>query len=213
MARELNEQSEKGTDWCYQLMPVSLIAVVNFIPKHPWIESRYHYHFQALDIDSHKRLDDAWSISFVVLPLFNLDYENCTSRAAKWAYLLKNLESLDQESAKMFRSDKVLTDMEVARLSPEEREMVTLETLHRWDRIATLEGARDEGRSEGINVGRLESDIETYTHLAASGFTDSKICQTLGWQKDRLEAVKQALTPPNLNDNDSQIDTASNSEF
>ena len=238
VAREMSEQGElgetrKGKKWEYELPAVSLIAIMNFVPKQSlpdqswpgasWIEeSRYHYRFEALEVTNHQRLDDLWSVSLVVLPLFNLEYEKCVTRIDKWAYLFKNLVALNEQEAALFCQDsifgRVITRLRVANLSHEERGMVTAEMERARIHNAELSGAREEGwqlgkekgREEGWKLGqekgivigkesgRLEVEVSVYEKLVENNFTDNEICKFLSWPPEKLETIKRAITPPSI---------------
>ena len=221
VAREISEQGEqgetrKGKKWEYELPAVSLIAILNFVPKPSWPgsswieESRYHYRFEALEVTNHQRLDDLWSVSLVVLPSFKLEYEKCVTRTDKWAYLFKNLVALKEQEVALFCQDpifgRVITRLRVTNLSREERAMVTAEMERARIHYAELSGAREEGWQLGQESGRLETEVSTYEKLVRHNFKDNEICELMDWSPEKLATVKRAVTPPNITLSDASSD-------
>ncbi len=201
VAREISAQGKQG-DWDYHLSPVSLIAILDFKPHHDWVQSEYLYHFKPLGLTTHIELDNLWSISMVVLPLVPRKWQDCSTRSAKWCYLLKNLGCLTAQQAEIFRSDpifgRVTEVMEIAALTDQEREMLTRAQLDQADEFAVMQCARRESREEGKELGRLEADVAHYQDLLDFGLTDDQICKALKWDSAKLNTIKRAATSPKL---------------
>ena len=125
---------------------------------------------------------------------------------------LKSLDSLSHSQTEGFKKDevfgKIISLMEVAALSEEDRMVVTEQMLQRWNRNAIDGLQREQGREEGIQQGlgqgleqgleqgRLERDIEMYQRFKGKGWDDEKICQHLEWAPETLGAVLRATNPP-----------------
>ena len=87
VARGIDNQAKRG-DWDFGITPVNLIAVLNFAPRVNWLDERYHYSFEMLELKNHIPLDKSISLSYVVFPKFHSEDKDCTERKDIWCHFV-----------------------------------------------------------------------------------------------------------------------------
>ena len=206
---EVYFQGRKGGTAPYELTPVHLIAIMDFVPKCEWVDSRYLYHFRPLELENHEPLDELLNLTFISLPRFSLDTQPLVDRGDKWCYLLKNLEHMTQEDVRKlgFLNDpifaKMLNSMALAEMTTADRLEYEERALKRIrDNRAVADFARKEGIQEGIQIGReeclLEKEIDVFRNMQRDGFEQDVIRRALGCDLERFEQIKRAAGPGDL---------------
>lgn len=153
-------QGERGSLWNYAIDAVYLVAFLNFCPLD--FERKFRTDVQLADKLTARVFSDKIRMTFMQLPLFTKEADDCDNEFERWIYLLKNMETLTRlpwaAKSSVFKRLEEIAD--VASLSRQER-MKYDEGLRKYrDTLSVLEGAREdgfaEGREAGMKAGREE---------------------------------------------------------
>ena len=157
-------QGERGSSWNYDMAAVYLVAFLNFCPMD--FERKFRTDVMLADRESKARFSDKVRMTFMQLPLFRKEADECVNEFERWIYVLKNMDTLTRlpwaaKSAVFQRLEQIA---DVASLSKHDR-MKYDEGLRKYrDTLSVLEGARrdglDEGRERGLAEGRAEGRAE-----------------------------------------------------
>ena len=174
-AREISNQGEKGNKWKYSFQPVHNISVLNFTPDEPWAEKLYNS-FSMLDINTHKKLSDDMSQTYLLLDFLNKDKNKQNDRRKQWCYILKNIVYLKR--AQFTQADwahdkiynKITNSLAKAALTKKELEMVNEEEKALMDYYAILASHKEDayalGEAKGRAAGLAEGEAKGRTALA-----------------------------------------------
>ncbi len=160
VSEAIARQGERGSSWHYNITAVYLVAFLNFCPVD--FEKKFRTDVILADIETKTVFSDKIRMTYLQLPLFTKDMEECDNDFERWIYLLTNMETLTRlpwaAQSAVFKKLEEIAD--VATLSREER-LKYDEGLRKYrDTIGVLEGAREEGRAEGRVQGRAEGRME-----------------------------------------------------
>ena len=167
VSEAIARQGERGALWHYKIDAVYLVAFLNFCPMD--LDKKFRTNVQFVDVDSKTVFSDKIRMTYLQLPLFKKEADECDNDFERWIYLLNNMETLTRLpwAAKSAVFRKLEEIAEVASLSREDR-LKYDEGLRKYrDTISVLEGARmdglaqgrAEGRAEGMAKGRAEGEI------------------------------------------------------
>ncbi len=162
-------QGERGALWHYDIDAVYLVAFLNFCPMD--LDKKFRTDVQLTDIDAKTVFSDKIRMTYLQLPLFRKEADECKNDFERWIYLLKNMETLTRlpwaAQSAVFR--KLEEIAEVASLSREDR-LKYDEGLRKYrDTISVLEGARIDGLTQGRAEGRVEGIAEGRAEGIAEG--------------------------------------------
>ena len=132
-------------------------------------------------------------MTYMQLPLFNKEADECENEFERWIFVLKNMETLTRLPwAAQNAVFKKLEDIaDVAALSRQER-MKYDEGLRKYrDTISVLQGAREDGYAEGMAQG-IEQGIEQGEQKKALAIAEKMKAMGLS-SKDILEATGISL--------------------
>lgn len=123
------------------------------------------------DKETHKMFSDKVRMTFMQLPLFDKEADNCDNDFDKWIYVLKNMETLTRlpwaAKSSVFQRLEQIAD--VASLTKRER-MKYDEGLRKYrDTLSVLEGAKQDGLAEGRALGRAMGHAEGLAEGRAEG--------------------------------------------
>ena len=124
------------------------------------------------------QFSDKVRMIFLQLPLFTKEADECESKVERWIYLLKNMETLTRLpwAAQSSVFDRLAKIADVASLTRSER-LKYDEALKKYrDTLSVLEGARIEGRSEGI----AEEKKATASKMKSMGLPIDSISEITG---------------------------------
>ncbi len=195
ISEAIARQGERGSAWRYDIDAVYLVAFLNFCPMD--FEAKFRTDVVLADRQTHRLFSDKIRMTFMQLPLFDKEPDECGNDFDKWIYVLKNMETLTRlpwkaQSAVFQRLEQIA---DVASLTKAER-MKYDEGLRKYrDTLSVLEGARQEGmeqgmakgRAEGMAKGRAEGIKETARRLLAIGADEAVIMAATGLTKDDLK--------------------------
>lgn len=179
ISEAIARQGEKGSNWRYHIDAVYLVAFLNFCPLD--FEKKFRTNVELKDRESNETFSDKVRMTFMQLPLFNSEADECETNFEKWIYVLKNMDTLTRlpwaAKSSVFKRLEQIAD--VSSLSRQER-LKYDEGLRKYrDTLSVLEGAKQdglaEGRAEGIVEGRAEGRAEGIVEGRAEGVQNEKI--------------------------------------
>ncbi|MFW5605965.1 MAG: Rpn family recombination-promoting nuclease/putative transposase, partial [Prevotella pectinovora] len=142
-------QGERGTDWKYNIDAVYLVAFLNFCPMD--FDKKFRSDIGLADKGNNKLFSDKMRMTFMQLPLFTKEADECDTDFDKWIYVLKNMETLTRlpwaAKSSVFKRLEQIAD--VASLSRQERMKYDVGLRKYRDTLSVLEGAKQDGLAEG----------------------------------------------------------------
>lgn len=190
-------QGEKGSDWKYKIDAVYLVAFLNFCPMD--FKKEFRTDVGLTDLKSSEIFSDKIRMTFMQLPLFKMEANECETNFDKWIYVLKNMETLTRLpwAAKSAVFKKLEQIADVASLSRQERMKYDVGLRKYRDTLSVLEGAKldglAEGRAQGIAESRAEGaqkeKIETAKRLLAIGTDTKTIAIATGLSTNEVESL------------------------
>lgn len=193
VSEAIARQGERGSLWNYSIDAVYLVAFLNFCPLD--FERKFRTDVMLADKVTHRQFSDKVRMTFMQLPLFNKEAEECDNQFERWIYLLNNMETLTRlpwaaKSAVFQRLEEIA---DVASLTRQER-MKYDEGLKKYrDTLSVLEGARvdgfAEGRAEGQEEGKNKEKLETVARLAQAGVDLNTISIATGLSLEEIQSM------------------------
>ena len=179
-------QGERGSTWNYDIDAVYLVAFLNFCPMD--FERKFRTDVVLADRESKAVFSDKVRMTFMQLPLFVKEADECENEFERWIYVLKNMETLTRlpwaAKSAVFRRLEQIAD--VASLTRQER-MRYDEGLRKYrDTLSVLDGARIDGLAEGRAQGLAEGRAEGREEGLAEGLAK-------GVEQEKMEAAKRLL--------------------
>ena len=193
VSEAIARQGERGSMWNYAIDAVYLVAFLNFCPMD--FERKFRTDVVLADREGMAVFSDKIRMTFMQLPLFDKEAEECDNQFERWIYVLKNMETLTRlpwaaKSAVFQRLEQIA---DVASLTRQER-MKYDEGLRKYrDTLSVLEGAREDGWAEGHAEGRAEGikeeKLETAKRLLSAGVDVSTIVLATGLTVDEVKRL------------------------
>lgn len=174
VSEAIARQGERGSMWNYAIDAVYLVAFLNFCPMD--FERKFRTDVVLADREGMAVFSDKIRMTFMQLPLFDKEAEECDNQFERWIYVLKNMETLTRlpwaaKSAVFQRLEQIA---DVASLTRQER-MKYDEGLRKYrDTLSVLEGAREDGWAEGRAAGHAEGRAECHAEGRAEGIKEEK---------------------------------------
>ena len=201
VSEAIARQGERGSKWKYEIDAVWLVAFLNFCPMD--FEQKFRTDVALQDMSSNTLFSDKVRMTFMQLPLFDKEADECTDDFERWIYLLKNMETLTRLpwAAKSAVFQKLEQIADVASLSRQDRIKYD-EGLRKYrDTISVLQGAYDEGEAKGeanglanglakgLANGEELANIKTVKRLATGGMDINIIMLATGLSKEEVERI------------------------
>ena len=186
-------QGERGTDWKYNIDAVYLVAFLNFCPMD--FDKKFRSDIGLADKGNNKLFSDKMRMTFMQLPLFTKEADECDTDFDKWIYVLKNMETLTRlpwaaKSSVFKRLDQIA---DVASLSRQERMKYDVGLRKYRDTLSVLEGAKQDGLAEGRAEGIEKEKIETVKRLKAIGADINMITVATGLSAEEAKRILSTL--------------------
>ena len=186
-------QGERGTDWKYNIDAVYLVAFLNFCPMD--FDKKFRSDIGLADKGNNKLFSDKMRMTFMQLPLFTKEADECDTDFDKWIYVLKNMETLTRlpwaAKSSVFKRLEQIAD--VASLSRQERMKYDVGLRKYRDTLSVLEGAKQDGLAEGRAEGRAEGLAEGKKDIArkmkSKGFSAADISEMTGLTDEEIETL------------------------
>ena len=136
------------------------------------------------DKETNDEFSDKIRMTYMQLPLFNKEADECENEFERWIFVLKNMETLTRLPwAAQNAVFKKLEDIaDVAALSRQER-MKYDEGLRKYrDTISVLQGAREEGRNQ--------RSFEIAKKMLLGGMDEATVMEMTGLTKEDINQIK-----------------------
>ena len=183
-------QGERGTDWKYNIDAVYLVAFLNFCPMD--FDKKFRSDIGLADKENNKLFSDKMRMTFMQLPLFTKEADECDTDFDKWIYVLKNMETLTRlpwaAKSSVFKRLEQIAD--VASLSRQERMKYDVGLRKYRDTLSVLEGAKQDGLAEGRAEGRAEEKKAIARNLLTMGLTVEQVAQGSGLSIEEIKALQ-----------------------
>ncbi|TWU33676.1 PD-(D/E)XK nuclease family transposase [Novipirellula aureliae] len=160
-----------------------------------------HHRFQMLDKESGRELDNAIEVHTVEMTKYNLD-EKTISKASKleqWAFLLSKAQDYEAEELKQLLTgiefNTAITTIETISAKTRDKSMYDQREKAQRDYEWAISGAREEGREEGVEQGKLAGTIQTLELLLGEAVsTDEELikCEKIALTT-RIAQLQQRL--------------------
>lgn len=191
LAADLYAQGEKGESWDYKLTPVYGVFMMNFRWKA--VEEQHLREDVCLyNMHTQRVFSDKMRMTFLKIPMLDKEPEDCKTTLERWIYILKNLEKMEA-IPQSFMTDPIFRRLgKVARfaaLNKEEQKAYKASLKAYRDSYAIMKNERDEGRVEGIEIGR-EQERENGIRIAFSfGASPEAIAEKYGVSIDMVKRI------------------------
>lgn len=186
-------QGERGTDWKYNIDAVYLVAFLNFCPMD--FDKKFRSDIGLADKGNNKLFSDKMRMTFMQLPLFTKEADECDTDFDKWIYVLKNMETLTRlpwaAKSSVFKRLEQIAD--VASLSRQERMKYDVGLRKYRDTLSVLEGAKQDGLAEGRAEGIEKEKIETVKRLKTIGADINMITVATGLSAEEAKRILSTL--------------------
>ena len=186
VSESIARQGERGSAWNYAIDSVYLVAFLNFSPID--FKKQFRTDVVLAEKGTTEQFSDKLRMIFLQLPLFTKEADECENQVERWIYLLKNMETLNRLpwAAQSAVFQKLESIADVGGMTRDERLQYD-EALRKYrDTISVFEGARAEGRAEGILQGQRNEKIENARKMKAYGLELDMIADITGLNIDEV---------------------------
>jgi len=154
----IRDQALTG-DWDFQLSPVYLVGVLDFVFDHAEEASnRYFHEVKLIETGTNKLFSDKVTMMYLELPKFRKMEDQLESHFEKWLYAFKNMPALHDRPRKL--QERIFTRLfeaaNIAQFSPIERTEYEDSLKVYRDLKNSLDTALEEGREQGLELGRAQ---------------------------------------------------------
>lgn len=203
--RSILEQVEKGKEEkedTYRFLPVYTICFMNYMPR-PDEVGKFRTDLVIADKESGKPASDKLRFTYLALPFFKKEAEECDNDFEKWIYVLKHMEALGRmpftAQKDIFKQLEEYADSH--RLTKKEWEayenslwiardnMACMAAAEREAREKGMVEGRAKGMAEGKAEGKAEEKAETAKRLLSMGLNIEQVAQGLGLSIDETRKL------------------------
>ncbi len=189
----IQEQGKKN-EWEYELAPVYLVGILDFIFEDHKSEKEL-LHVVELKNQDCEVFYDKLKFIYVELPKFKKTEEELETLFDKWMYVFTHLSELQDRPKKL--QERIFTQLfeaaEIAKFTPTERKNYEKSLKYYRDIKSVVSSSREEGREEGIKEGREEGrqerNIEIVKQMKKEGFSNEQIKKIMGLSDNEIERV------------------------
>jgi predicted transposase/invertase (TIGR01784 family) len=189
LSRSIVEQGERGSEWSYDIKAVYLVAFLNF--KLNDISSEFRTDVALMDMKRHTLFSDKVRLTYLQLPYFTKEADECENIFERIIFVLKNMDILQRMP--WVAQDAVfkrLSDIaEVASLDKEERRQYDESLRHYRDTLVVMEGQYMEGERKGRAEGERKGRMDIARNLKAMGLSIDDIVKASGLTADEVAAL------------------------
>ena len=186
-SRAISNQGSVG-EWDYHLTPVITICFMNFVTfgkekdngesrgRKKEYDAPFRVDMILADEKTGKRLSDKMHFTFLQLPVFQKEEDECENDFERWIYILNNMETFQRmpflAQNAVFRKLAEISD--ISTLSKEEHKKYD-ESIKRYrDTMAVIDYAAKEERAKGRAEGRAEGRVEGLAEGRAEGLAEGE---------------------------------------
>ena len=186
-SRAVSNQAPVG-EWDYHLTPVITVCFMNFVAfgkkkggsrgRKKEYDAPFRVDMILADEKTGKRLSDKMHFSFLQLPVFQKEEDECENDFERWIYILNNMETFQRmpflAQNAVFRKLAEISD--ISTLSKEEHKKYD-ESIKRYrDTMAVINYAVKEGKEE-VALNMLKRGMSIADIAACTGFTEEELAK------------------------------------
>ena len=189
----IREQAVVGSDWNFELKKVYMIAILDFVFDEDEADpDKFRYDIKLTDIETKKVFYDKLMFIYLEMPKFNKTVDELETRFDKWLFVLKNLHKLDRVPDKLREKIflKLFETAEIAKFTPQEYQQYEDSLKYYRDLKNSLDTAREEGRIEGLEEGKIQEKRAIAKEMLNKGLDISLISEITGLTKEEIEKLK-----------------------
>lgn len=187
----IQQQSEKGKGWDYELKSVYTVAILNFSFPDAGNRQRYLREIKLMDTDTLEVFYEKLTFIYLEMPRFKKSEAELETHFEKWLYILKNLQRLQNQPAKLqdriFK--KLFAQAEIAGLNPDDMKTYQESLKVYRDNKNTLDYAIQIAREEAKSQGKVEGQLEIAGKLKQKGLSVEMIVETTGLTREQIERL------------------------
>ena len=180
----IQQQAIKGSNWDFRLAAVYTIGILDFIFEEEKDDKDY-IHTVQLKNQKNKVFYDKLTFIYIELPKFDKNLEELDSKIDKWLFLFRYLAKLQERPLALQERifQKLFAAAEIAKYSPEERELYEESLKYYRDLKNVVDTAFDDGELKG----KIEGKIEIAKNLKRMGLNVEQIIEATGLSKEEIE--------------------------
>lgn len=169
LSHAVARQGQVGGEWQFNVKAVYGVFFMNFLLND---HVKLRTDIILADRDTGELFTDKMRQTFIALPVFNKEEDECENDFERWIYTLKNMETLKRMPFKARKAvfEKLEEIADVASLNEEEQELYWKSVNAYRTHLCVIDAAklegRAEGRAEGREEGRAEGSIEKCLSIA-----------------------------------------------
>ena len=196
-SRAISNQGPVG-EWDYHLTPVITVCFMNFVAfgkekggsrgRKKEYDAPFRVDMILADEKTGKRLSDKMHFSFLQLPVFQKEEDECENDFERWIYILNNMETFQRmpflAQNAVFRKLAEISD--ISTLSKEEHKKYD-ESIKRYrDTMAVINSAVKEGEARGEARGEAKERAKLVSNMLKSGMSIASIASCTGLTDEEL---------------------------
>ena len=194
----IRDQAKKGL-WDFQLLPIYMIAILDFKYDEEVERQKFFRHVQLRDQDSDIFFENL-HFKFIQMPLFTKEENELETHFDKWIYFLKKLETFDDipQILKEPIFEKAFKSAEIANFTADQRDQYEFSRIGYLEIVALKNQAEAaEKRAEAAIIEaekRAKAEIarekaEIAREMKANGEPISKIKKYTGLSDSEIEQL------------------------
>ena len=160
--------------WDFNLQPVTVVAILNFMFDHEsnWPEERYHSSYRLREDFTNEIMTDVLRYVFLELGRFRKRIWELETTFDKWMYLLRHMHEMVEipETFQTPEFKRLFILARIGKFTASELEEYQKSLSSMSDYYNIIDTAEKRAREEGRQEGREEGREETIAKLVAAGF-------------------------------------------
>lgn len=189
LSNAIVQQGEKGAEWRFKIKSVYGVFFMNFLLDD---SVKFRTDIILADRETGEMFSDKMRQTFIALPLFRKEEDECENDFERWIYILKNMETLKRMPFKaqkaVFKKLEEIAD--VASLSREERKRYENSVNVYRTHLCVLDAAEEEGMAKGLEKGMAKGLAEGLEKGLTEGRTEERLANA---RKMKAEGLDYAL--------------------
>ena len=155
LSHAIAAQGKKGSEWQFDIKAVYGVFFMNFVFDNC---RKVRTDVILSDRETGEQFTDKMRQTFIALPLFDKEEDECETNFERWIYTLKNMETLNRLPFKARKAvfDKLEQIASVASFSQQELESYEQSVNDYRTHLCVMGAARQEGLEEGRAEGMAE---------------------------------------------------------
>jgi predicted transposase/invertase (TIGR01784 family) len=176
----IQQQAIKGSNWDFRLAAVYTIGILDFIFEEEKDDKDY-IHTVQLKNQKNKVFYDKLTFIYIELPKFGKNLEELDSKIDKWLFLFRYLAKLQERPLALQERifQKLFAAAEIAKYSPEERELYEESLKYYRDLKNVVDTAFDEGK--------IDERLVIAKKMKMKGFDTDTIIEFTGLTAEEIE--------------------------